>query len=470
MNRIFISAAHKSSGKTTLSIGICAALYARGMKVQAFKKGPDYIDPLWLSAASQRDCHNLDFNTMSHDEILYTTAHYAKDSDISVIEANKGLFDGMALDGSDSNAALAQLLQTPIILVINTTGTTRGVAPLLLGYQAFDPRLKIAGVIFNVVGGSRHESKLRQITETYTDISVLGAVHKNNDLLIDERHLGLMPSNESEDAYQQIQNIAQTVEQQVNLDQLIDIANTAGSFPNNNFTPLPPSKGKSVKIGICRDPAFAFYYPGDLEALQNAGAELVFINTLHDQNLPEALDGLFIGGGFPETQMDQLAANQSMRHSIYSAIESGMPCYAECGGLMYLAKQLQWHDKTASMVGVIPANAVMYKKPQGRGYVKVKQTSAMPWDDLKDSTNTTNPTAIINAHEFHYSRLDGLQTSDEFAYDVVRGYGIDGQHDGWIYKNLLASYVHMRDTSQYHWARRFVNFVRKATFSDTKSL
>lgn len=461
MNRIFISAAHKSSGKTTLSIGICAALHARGLLVQPFKKGPDYIDPLWLSAASHRDCHNLDFNTMSQDEILYTLAKYGQSADISLIEANKGLFDGMALDGADSNAALAHLLQAPVILVINTTGTTRGVAPLLLGYQAFDSDLNIEGVIFNVVGGERHESKLRQITETYTDIPVLGAVHKNSELHIDERHLGLMPSNESQDAYRQISNIAALVEQQVDVDRLIEIGNAADDVPAFEFEPLPVVQGRKVKIGICRDPAFAFYYPSDLEALQQAGAELVFINTLNDTALPNDINGLFIGGGFPETQMDALAANQSMRGSIRQAVESGMPCYAECGGLMYLAEQLQWKEKSAPMVGVIPGNAVMDVKPQGRGYVKVKPTSAMLWGVVEKPLASN----IINAHEFHYSRLEAFRGGSDFAYEVLRGYGIDGSRDGWVYKNLLASYVHMRDTSQYHWARAFVAFVRDIDYS-----
>lgn len=457
MNRLFISAAHKSSGKTTLSIGLCAAITAKGYHVQPFKKGPDYIDPLWLSAASGHACHNLDFNTMSHEEILYTLDHYSQAADISIIEANKGLFDGMALNGEDSNAALAELTNSPVVLVINTVGTTRGVAPLLLGYQAFGPNLNIAGVIFNLVAGSRHESKLRQVTEAYTDVPVLGAVHKSAEMQIEERHLGLMPSNERQDAYQQTQTIAQLVEQQVELDALISIAQEAPVLPEYTFTEptILVTESKKIKIGICQDPSFGFYYPGDLDALELAGAELVFINTIKDQTLPKELDGLFIGGGFPETQMQALSENVSMRESIHQAIEAGLPVYAECGGLMYLAENLVWKDKQAAMVGVIPADAVMHEKPQGRGYIKVTERDEMPWP--KDEVQAD----IINAHEFHYSRLENLREKGQFAYDVVRGQGIDGEHDGWIYKNLLASYAHMRDTSQHHWASRFVNFIRQ---------
>lgn len=455
MNRLFISAAHKSSGKTTLSIGLCAAFSKHGHTVQPFKKGPDYIDPLWLSAASGRACHNLDFNTMTHDEIRFTLAHYAKKSDIAIIEANKGLFDGVALDGSDSNAALAKLTQSPIILVINTVGTTRGVAPLLLGYQAFDPQLPIAGVIFNLVGGARHETKLRQITETYTDIPVLGAVHKHPEMQIEERHLGLMPSNEQQQAHQQIQKIAHLVEQQVDLQQLIHISQSAPPAPSYHYTLPEKSQQTKVRIGICRDAAFAFYYPSDLMALERAGAELIRIDTLQDKQLAN-IDGLFIGGGFPETQMTALAANQGLRQQIKQAIENGLPCYAECGGLMYLAENIIWQGQSAPMVGVIPADVVMHQRPQGRGYIRLKETTHMPW-----ANNPTNPqTHIIHAHEFHYSRLENLREKGNYAYEVIRGDGIDGQYDGWVYKNLLASYAHMRDTSQYHWAQRFVDFVR----------
>ena len=463
MARIFISATHKSSGKTTLSIGLCAALHAQGLRVQPFKKGPDYIDPLWLGAASARACHNLDFNTMTPDEIIQTVQHYAASADIALIEANKGLYDGMALDGSDSNAAVAKLTRSPVILVVDSRGMTRGVAPLLLGYQAFDPDVHIAGIIFNRVGGARHASKLREAVEHYTDIKVLGAVQNNPEMEIEERHLGLMPSNESSAAATQIARIRDLVAEQVDLNALRAIASGAESL----LLPSPLAGGEAtrssvwdgvgmggtpLRIGICQDPAFAFYYPGDLEALQAAGAELVPVNTLKDTALP-ALDGLFIGGGFPETQMHALAANVSMRESIRNAIENGLPTYAECGGLMYLSRSLVWNGEQVPMVGIIPGDAVMHAKPQGRGYVKLQETADMPWPG-------GDAQAVINAHEFHYSCLENLTAQGRFAYRMRRGTGIDGQYDGWIYRNLLASYTHMRDTAQCHWARRFVAFIR----------
>ena len=469
MARIFISATHKSSGKTTLSIGLCAALHAQGLRVQPFKKGPDYIDPLWLGAASARACHNLDFNTMTPDEIIQTVQHYAASADIALIEANKGLYDGMALDGSDSNAAVAKLTRSPVILVVDSRGMTRGVAPLLLGYQAFDPDVQIAGIIFNRVGGARHASKLREAVEHYTDIKVLGAVQNNPEMEIEERHLGLMPSNESSAAATQIARIRDLVAEQVDLSALRVIASEAktltphpplpqsGRGGERGYSPSPALRERGwgeglLRIGICQDPAFAFYYPGDLEALQAAGAELVPVNTLKDTALP-ALDGLFIGGGFPETQMHTLAANVSMRESIRNAIENGLPTYAECGGLMYLSRSLVWNGEQVPMVGIIPGDAVMHAKPQGRGYVKLQETADMPWPG-------GDAQAVINAHEFHYSCLENLTAQGRFAYRMRRGTGIDGQYDGWIYRNLLASYTHMRDTAQCHWARRFVAFIR----------
>ena len=227
MSRVYISAAHKSSGKTTVSIGLCAALRERGMAVQSFKKGPDYIDPHWLARATGRDCFNLDFYTMSHDEIMQYVDGHAADADIAVIEGNKGLYDGLDLDGSNSNAALARLTATPVVLVLDARGMTRGIAPLILGYQAFDRHINIAGVILNQLGGTRHESKLRAVIEHYTDVQVVGAIAQNSELEIDERHLGLVPSHEDTYADDKILKLGRAIADQVDLDAVTGIASTA---------------------------------------------------------------------------------------------------------------------------------------------------------------------------------------------------------------------------------------------------
>ncbi|MCP4288113.1 MAG: hydrogenobyrinic acid a,c-diamide synthase (glutamine-hydrolyzing) [Gammaproteobacteria bacterium] len=455
MPYFFISAAHKSSGKTTLSIGLTAAFLARGMSVQTFKKGPDYIDPLWLSAASGRSCRNLDFFTMRRDEILQNFAHFMQHSELGIIEGNKGLYDGLDLEGSNSNAALASLLQAPVILVIDARGMTRGIAPLILGYQSFDPNIRIAGVILNKVGGSRHEEKLRRVIEHYTDVSVVGAVHYAPGLVIDERHLGLLPSNEAEQAREKISNLGDAVASQVDLQRVLEIAgSTSLVLPAENISPDAGRSGKCVRIGYPQDRAFGFYYPGDLEKMAAAGAELIPFDCTRDTRLPD-VDGLFIGGGFPESSMELLEQNQSMRGEIRAFIENGGAAYAECGGLMYLARSLTWKSKTCKMAGVIPAKAVMHARPQGRGYVRLKERSESPWPAL------INQNQVISAHEFHYSALEGLPGNTRFAYDVLRGTGVDGKKDGIIYKNLLASYTHLRDVGGNQWTRRFLAHVER---------
>lgn len=454
MSRLLLSAAHKSSGKTTVSIGLCAALRARGTRVQPFKKGPDYIDPMWLGQAAGRPCYNLDFFIQSPEEILHTFHRHSRDADLALVEGNKGLYDGLDLDGSNSNAALAKLLKAPVVLVLDTQGIIRGIAPLLLGYQAFDREVHIAGVILNKVGGSRHEAKLRAVVEHYTDIPVLGAVHNDPQLEIVERHLGLIPANEAEAAQKRIHAISERIASQVDLDRLLALAASAPALTPLPETLPPPRSGPTVRIAIARDRAFGFYYADDLEALEKAGAELIPFDTLQDARLPDA-DGLFIGGGFPESFARELAANVSLRREIRSAIEAGLPVYAECGGLMYLSRTLSWKGATHEMVGVIPGDVVMHEKPVGRGYVRLRQTPAAPWrGGAEDEPD-------IRAHEFHYSSLENLPTGLTYAYDVVRGHGVDGHHDGFMYKNLLASYTHLRGHAGFDWPRRFVDWVRR---------
>jgi cobyrinic acid a,c-diamide synthase len=452
MNRFLISAAHKSSGKTMVSIGLCAALAARGHVVQPFKKGPDYIDPMWLGQAAGHACFNLDLYLMENDDIVSTFARHSKE--VNLVEGNKGLYDGLALDGSNSNAALAKLLDLPVILVIDARGMTRGIAPLILGYQAFDRDINIAGVILNNLGGRRHESKLREVIEHYTDVPVIGAIQHDERLSIVERHLGLMPSNESHVAAAKIKQIGEAIAEQVDLDKLLTLSTKEPlAVPHKaEISPLPC--GDKVKVGIARDRSFGFYYADDLEALEAAGAELVPFDALRDAQLPE-VDALYIGGGFPETCATELEANVSLRGEIRQAIESGMPAYAECGGLMYLSRGIEYEGRTYQMVGAIPGDVKMHAKPIGRGYVHLKEDEAHPWP------RPDTPAKQIKAHEFHYSSLENLPPDSRFAYHVERGYGIDGKRDGLILHNLLASYTHLRTIGSCYWATRFVAFVRR---------
>ena len=435
-----------------LSIGLCAALSKRGHTVQPFKKGPDYIDPMWLAQASGRDCRNLDLYMMERDDIVATFSRHSKE--VNLVEGNKGLYDGLALDGSNSNAALAILLDLPVFLVIDARGMTRGIAPLILGYQAFDRNVNIAGVILNNLGGSRHETKLRSVIEHYTDVPVVGAVHHDERLSIIERHLGLMPSNESHISTAKIKQIGDAIAEQVDLDKLLALSHKPPLNFSHKASVIPLPCGDKVRIGIARDRAFGFYYADDLDALAAAGAELVPFDTLRDAHMPE-VDALYIGGGFPETCAAELEANATLRGEIRRAIETGMPTYAECGGLMYLSRGIEYQGRTYRMVGAIPGDVKMHDKPIGRGYVHLREDREHPWPRPNSAARQ------IKAHEFHYSSLENLPPDSRFAYHVERGYGIDGNRDGLVLHNLLASYTHLRTIGSCYWATRFVSFIRR---------
>jgi cobyrinic acid a,c-diamide synthase len=451
MPRLFISAAHKSSGKTTVMLGLCRALRNRGLRVQAFKKGPDYIDPIWHGLAAGRPSYNLDFHMMRQDEILPLFGRHAATASISLIEGNKGLYDGMDVEGSNSNAALAKLLRSPVVLVLDSVGVTRGVAPLILGYQAFDPEVDIAGVILNKVGGPRHEDKLRAVIERYTDVKVLGAVRMDDRLAIVERHLGLIPGNEAEAAEVRIEAIAGRLAEQVDLDALLRLAAGAPdlALPPADARILAPVPGQGLTLAYAHDRAFGFYYQEDLDTLRDQEVRLLPVDTLVDARLPEC-DGLLLGGGFPEMFLGQLEANAALRADIRRAIEAGLPTYAECGGLMYLSRSIRWSDRRGDMVGVVPGDVVMGDRPVGRGYATLEETVQAPWPPAPRP---------IPAHEFHYSRLENLPPGLVCAYRVRRGHGIDGERDGIVYRNLLAAYCHRRGSGEAGWISPFLRKV-----------
>ena len=295
---------------------------------------------------------------------------------------------------------------------------------------------------------SRHESKLRAVIEHYTHVEVIGAVQHDASLQITERHLGLVPANEQQAARQKMQQVGERIAAQVNLDRLLAIADSAPAFTGEKLPSVPVASGP-MRIAIVRDQAFGFYYSEDLDTLRASGIELVAVDTLNDQALPD-VDGLIIGGGFPEVFMEALEANSALRRDIRAYIERGLPTYAECGGLMYLAKSIHWKNQTRQMVGSVPGEVVMHDRPVGRGYARLQPTGQDAWEE----------SAEIPAHEFHYSSLENMPADARYAYRVTRGQGIDGEHDGYLNHNLLAAYVHRRGTGPRGWITPFLNQVR----------
>jgi len=450
MSGLLVSAAWRSSGKTTVATGLIAGLVARGLRVQPFKKGPDYIDPQWLGLAAGRACRNLDPHLQEDSEIAASWARHAGDCDVALVEGNLGLHDGMDLEGGDSNAALARRLGLPVVLVLDARGMSRGAASLLLGLATFDPDVRVAGVILNRVGGARHEAKLRAAIERFTRLPVLGAIGDDPRLGVVERHLGLVPAGEVDDARERIAAMGEAVCARIDLDAILAIARTAAPVTPQAPAPRPPAP--ALRIGIARDRAFGFYYADDLEAFREGGAELVTVDTFADASLPDVY-GLFIGGGFPEVHAAALAANRSLRADLNRAIEDGLPVYAECGGLMYLARSLTWRGETWEMVGAIPADVVMQSKPVGKGYVRLAETAEHPWGAGEGKTT--------GAHEFHYSTLVHADPELRYAWRMERGEGAGAGRDGIVHRNVLASYSHQRSAGGNDWVKRFLGHVAR---------
>jgi cobyrinic acid a,c-diamide synthase len=450
---IVVSAPFRSSGKTTISTGLCAALKERGYKVKSFKKGPDYIDPMWLSAASGSECSNLDFFLMGPEKIKEVYLKAGLVADFAVVEGNMGFYDGMDPEGKDTTDSLSRLLNLPVILVVDASRMTRGVAPLLLGYKTFEPDNKIEGIILNKIANPRHEEKLKLAISKYCNLKIFGALPVSKEIEITQRHLGLVPFNEDPNLKTTVEKICDFIKRYVDLEGLIALSKDfKGELLKDTYEPKICVK-KRIRLGIARDRVFTFYYKENLDALKNAGAELIFFDTLYDEFLPD-VDGLYFGGGFPEIFMDELSQNTTLMRQIRKAGEDGMPIYAECGGLMYLSRSMIYKGKKREMVGAIPAEIEVFEKPKGHGYVILEETGKSKWFCFGGQ---------IRGHEFHYSQIRNLGDI-EFAYRVIRGNGVDGRHDGIIYKNILASYVHIHSLSSLNWAEDFVSFVQDRAF------
>ncbi|BBO89974.1 cobyrinate a,c-diamide synthase [Desulfosarcina ovata] len=449
-----VAALRGGSGKTIFSVGIIAALMSLGRSVAPFKKGPDYIDAGWLALAAGRPCYNLDTFLMDPDAILDSYHTHTHASDFTLIEGNRGLYDCINTEGKTSTAELAKMLGLPVILCIDATKTTRTMAAVVGGIAAFDPDVRIGGVVLNRVAGKRHQGILTRSIEAYTGIPVLGSVPKLRKQSFPERHMGLVPTPEHSWAQPAIDAIREVAQAHLDLDRIQRLAETATPIARP-APPEPPetvrttaSIGKRPVIGILRDAAFQFYYPENLEALEAAGADLVFASPLTDRRLPP-VDALYIGGGFPETHARELEGNRTFRNELKNAAENGMPIYAECGGLMYLGERLVLADGEFEMTGVLPAVFGFSKRPQGHGYTIVRVEGGNPFYP---------PGSTLLGHEFHYSSVQSWNGSgDNLAFRMERGAGFLDGRDGVCHKNVLATYTHIHALGTPGWAPSLVS-------------
>ncbi len=470
--RITVAGLRGGSGKTILTLGLIHALFRKGVAVQPFKKGPDYIDAEWMASAAGRQCYNLDQFLMTPKGIIQSFTYRSRGAELAVIEGNRGIFDGMDVEGSCSTAELAKLLGSPVILVVDVTKTTRTAAALVLGCKAMDQDLRIEGIVINRVGGKRHRRIVTESIEKVTDIPVLGAIPRLKQDPLPMRHLGLTPTFEMQKAKKVLSSLASLVEENVDIEKIRDIASRnirgieGGSSIDGSqrdleveasvptiFQLKPVPDAENIRIGILRDQAFQFYYPENIEALERAGARIIFMDSIRDTKVP-VIHALYFGGGFPETQGRKLEANHEFRAQLSSLIEAGLPVYAECGGLMYLGRSVKWKGGNFSMLGVLDWDFIVKEKPVGHGYSIIEVMDHNPFF----------PTGKrIKGHEFHYSipvpAADGNQTakSGTLSCRVVRGHGFTDKKEGITRKNIFGTYTHIHAMERPDWAESLVS-------------
>ncbi|MFH2056463.1 MAG: cobyrinate a,c-diamide synthase [bacterium] len=444
--RVCICGLSGDSGKTIVSLSLLAVIRQKALSVSVFKKGPDYIDAAWLGQVAGKACRNLDTYLADPTSVQQTFTRTAAESDIALIEGNRGLFDGLDLAGTHSSAALAQLLQTPVILVVDCTKTTRTVAAMVRGCLDFDPELQIAGVILNRVAGKRHQQIVTEAIEKYNGLPVVGAIPKldKQKRLIPDRHLGLVPPSEFADESTLLQELGSIGNEFLDIDRILAIARSAEPLPEIALKADPPT-ATSVRVGYFNDPVFTFYYPENLEALTTAGAELVPVNSLSDRELPR-IDALYIGGGFPETFAEKLSANESLRQAVKAAGETGLPIYAECGGLIYLSRTLTWQNQTYPLAGLLPLDLELRERPVGHGYTECEVDRANPYFPEG---------SILRGHEFHYSAPLN-PNAVECCLQMHKGVGVSGGRDGILYKSTFACYTHLHAAGVPGWAPALV--------------
>jgi len=449
--RVVVSGLRGGGGKTILSLSLVSLLRKKGIKVIPFKKGPDYIDAGWLAKAAGTPCYNLDLFMMTSEQALGSFLTHSAHSEVAIIEGNRGLYDGMDHKGTYSTAELAKLIKAPVVIIIDCTKTTNTVAALVLGCQKMDPGLTIGGVVLNRVATNRQESVIRRAIHERCNIPVLGAIPRLKKDPFPERHMGLTPFQEHRGMEEAISAVEEIGSQYLDIDEILKIAESAGPLTQNTEhrtqrtdTNNPGTEINSkLRIGIIRDSAFQFYYQENFEELEKRGAELIEVSPLREKKLPE-IDALYIGGGFPETHAIALAENIGFRDSLYKAVQDGLPVYAECGGLMYLGRNLVLEGRTYPMVGALPISFGLEKRPHAHGYTIVEVGRANPFFPVR---------SVLKGHEFHYSKVLEIEEDGTcFAFHMQRGKGIVDNRDGICYKNVLAAYTHLHAIGSPEWA------------------
>ena len=425
--RLVISGSTSGVGKTSITAAIIYGLKKRGFTVQPFKVGPDYIDPSYLSSISKNETKNLDVWLMGKNELVKSFVR-SSTSDISIIEGVMGYYDGFG--GKTNHASthhVATLLKSPVILILDASKTSRSIAATALGFTKFHKNSRISGIILNKIGSKKHEVLCRHALENLK-IPIIGSIPKNSENTLQSRHLGLIPVTEQKQLQGKIKKISQEIADHLDFETLVKICKNTERLPKIN-----PEKFKKAKttIAVALDNSFNFYYHDNIEALRREGAKIKFFSPISDKKIP-ICDSIYIGGGFPEILGKKLSQNTTMKKSIKQAAETGIPIYAECGGLMYLTKSIKHNNHKYSMVGLFDAETEMTKK-MTLNYTQGRITS----------TCLISSPRNLHAHEFHYSKIRNIPKDAKFLYDLKIGEGIFSKKDGLSEHNVIASYCHL---------------------------
>lgn len=448
MNRLVIAGTHSGAGKTTVTAGLLAALTRKGFKVQPFKVGPDYIDTGYHTVAAGRASYNLDSWMLPQPNLMQLFNHGMKGMDFGVIEGVMGLYDGVGSTPEGSTAEMAKLLNAPVLLVVDAGGMSGSAAAQVLGYKSFDEDLRLAGIIVNNAGSEHHYKLVKEVVQAYTGVPVLGFLPRDKSVELPSRHLGLLPADEMERHAEVIDRAATLVEKWVDLDQVINLGRKAGPLPP--VSPPAFARGRPVKIAVARDESFSFYYRGALELLAGLGAELQHFSPLQNDRLPEGIDGIYLGGGFPEVFARGLAANKGLREDIRSNLEKGLPCYAECGGFMYLTECIiAKNGEKHPMTGFFDGQTVMTDRLQRFGYVNIEFTGENVLGKKGQAAR---------GHEFHHSIVEGI--TYPATYLVKSAFSGRQWSCGYRRANTLAAYAHIDFWGYPDLARHFLDVCR----------